>query len=65
MMIGGVTATGITDMPVYVDSQVLKQSEVVMGGGNRSSKVILDPSELTKLPNVQIVDGLAQPKLEH
>jgi prolyl-tRNA editing enzyme YbaK/EbsC (Cys-tRNA(Pro) deacylase) len=64
MMIGGVTATGITDIPIYVDRQVLKQSEIVMGGGNRSSKVILDPSELTKLPNVQIVDDLAQPKLE-
>ncbi len=62
MMIGGVTAIGITDLPVYVDSRVMQQSEVVMGGGNRSSKVVLHPKELTKLPNVQIVEDLSQPK---
>jgi len=60
MMIGGVTAIGITDLPVYVDSHVLEQTEVIMGGGNRSTKVILPPHELTKLPNVQVVEGLAQ-----
>jgi prolyl-tRNA editing enzyme YbaK/EbsC (Cys-tRNA(Pro) deacylase) len=62
MMIGGVTAVGITDLPIYVDSRVIKQPEVVMGGGNRSTKILLDPHELTKLPNVQIVEELAQPK---
>lgn len=65
MMIGGVTAIGITDLPIYVDSRVLTQPEVVMGGGNRSSKVLLNPSELTKLPNAEIVECLAQPKPEH
>lgn len=60
MMIGGVTAVGISDLPIYVDSRVMQQPEVVMGGGNRSTKLVLDPQELTKLPNVQIVDGLAQ-----
>jgi prolyl-tRNA editing enzyme YbaK/EbsC (Cys-tRNA(Pro) deacylase) len=60
MMIGGVTAIGITDLPVYVDGHVFEQTEVIMGGGNRSTKVILPPHELTKLPNVQIVEGLAQ-----
>jgi prolyl-tRNA editing enzyme YbaK/EbsC (Cys-tRNA(Pro) deacylase) len=63
MEIGGVTAFGLpTDMPVYVDAAVLGQAEVVMGGGNRSSKVLLDPGELRKLPNVQIIEGLAKPK---
>jgi prolyl-tRNA editing enzyme YbaK/EbsC (Cys-tRNA(Pro) deacylase) len=62
MMIGGVTAIGITDLPIYVDSRILQQAEIVMGGGNRSTKVILPPHELTKLPNVQIVDNLAQLK---
>jgi prolyl-tRNA editing enzyme YbaK/EbsC (Cys-tRNA(Pro) deacylase) len=59
MMIGGVTAFGIEDLPVYVDSAVLAQPQVVMGGGNRSSKLLLDPRELTKLPTVEIVTGLA------
>jgi prolyl-tRNA editing enzyme YbaK/EbsC (Cys-tRNA(Pro) deacylase) len=59
MMIGGVTAIGITDWPIYVDSAVMEQDQVVMGGGNRSSKILLNPNELTKLKNVQIVEGLS------
>jgi prolyl-tRNA editing enzyme YbaK/EbsC (Cys-tRNA(Pro) deacylase) len=62
MMIGGVTAFGIDDLPIYVDSAVMGQARVVMGGGNRSSKLLLSPSELTKLPNVVVVEGLAKPK---
>jgi prolyl-tRNA editing enzyme YbaK/EbsC (Cys-tRNA(Pro) deacylase) len=62
MMIGGVTAVGIADLPIYVDSHVLQQPKVVMGGGNRSTKLILNPQELTKLPNAQVVENLAQPK---
>jgi hypothetical protein len=30
-----------------------------MGGGNRSSKLVLDPRELLKLPGVEVVEGLA------
>jgi prolyl-tRNA editing enzyme YbaK/EbsC (Cys-tRNA(Pro) deacylase) len=62
MMIGGVTAFGIGDLPIYVDSAVMEQTRVVMGGGNRSSKLLLDPNELIKLPNVVVVEGLARPK---
>src|ERR1035437_9658977 len=61
MMIGGVTAFGIDDLPVYIDSAVMEQAQVVMGGGNRSSKLLLNPNELTKLPNVVIIEGLAKP----
>ena len=62
MMIGGVTAFGISDLPIYVDSAVMEQVQVVMGGGNRASKLLLNPNELTKLPNVVVVEGLANPK---
>jgi prolyl-tRNA editing enzyme YbaK/EbsC (Cys-tRNA(Pro) deacylase) len=62
MMIGGVTAFGIDDLPVYVDSAVVEQPQVVMGGGNRSSKLRLDPRELAKLPRVEVVEGLALPR---
>jgi prolyl-tRNA editing enzyme YbaK/EbsC (Cys-tRNA(Pro) deacylase) len=62
MMIGGVTPFGLpADIPIYVDAAVMKQPEVVMGGGNRSSKVVLKPAELTKLPNVTVVEHLAKP----
>jgi prolyl-tRNA editing enzyme YbaK/EbsC (Cys-tRNA(Pro) deacylase) len=60
MMIGGVTAVGIKELPIYVDSAVLEKPEVVMGGGNRSSKIQLNPAELKKLPNVQVITDLAK-----
>lgn len=62
MLIGGVTPMGAGDAPIYVDSAVMRQSEVIMGGGNRSSKLRLDPRELLKLPNVTVIEGLATPR---
>jgi prolyl-tRNA editing enzyme YbaK/EbsC (Cys-tRNA(Pro) deacylase) len=62
MMIGGVTAFGIDDLPIYVDSAVMDQARVVMGGGNRSSRLLFNPNEFTKLPNVVVVEGLAKPR---
>ena len=60
MMIGGVTAPGIADLPIYVDANVLKAERIIMGGGNRSTKILIEPKELEKLPNVEIVTGLAK-----
>jgi prolyl-tRNA editing enzyme YbaK/EbsC (Cys-tRNA(Pro) deacylase) len=62
MLIGGVTPFGIDDLPIFIDAQVMAQQQVVMGGGNRSSKVLLNPTELTKLPGATIVEGLALPR---
>jgi prolyl-tRNA editing enzyme YbaK/EbsC (Cys-tRNA(Pro) deacylase) len=61
MEIGGVTAPGITDLPILVDNDVMKADKIIMGGGNRTSKIILSPDELVKLPNVKVVEGLAKP----
>ena len=60
MEIGGVTAIGIADLPIYVDKAVLSAPEIIMGGGNRMCKIIIKPQELTKLPNVLIVENLAK-----
>lgn len=62
MMIGGVTAFGIDGLPVYIDAAVMTRAQVVMGGGNRSSKLVLEPAELLKLPGATVVDGLAKPR---
>ena len=62
MMIGGVVAIGISNLPIYVDSAVMQQEKVIMGGGNRSTKVLLDPKELLKLKNVEVIEGLALSK---
>jgi prolyl-tRNA editing enzyme YbaK/EbsC (Cys-tRNA(Pro) deacylase) len=61
MEYGGVTIFGLPDdIPVYVDSRVLECQEVIMGGGNRSSKVLVNPDELHKLKTVRIIEGLAK-----
>ncbi|MBT2551644.1 YbaK/EbsC family protein [Arthrobacter sp. ISL-5] len=62
MLVGGVTAAGIEGLPIYMDRAVLDAPRVVMGGGNRSSKIVLAPAELLKLPGVEVVDGLATPR---
>ncbi|MGD9932911.1 MAG: YbaK/EbsC family protein [Dehalococcoidia bacterium] len=60
MLIGGVTIFGLpADMPIWVDSRVLGRERVIVGGGNRSSKVIVRPDELRKLPDLEFVEDLA------
>jgi prolyl-tRNA editing enzyme YbaK/EbsC (Cys-tRNA(Pro) deacylase) len=62
MQIGGVTPFGLPNIPIYIDTAIMGNKEVVLGGGNRSTKVLLDPGELQKLPGAQIVEGLASPR---
>ena len=60
--IGGVTVFGLpTDLRVLVDSVVMARPRIVLGGGSRSWKVIAPPSILLTLPNVTVIDGLANP----
>lgn len=62
MAIGGVTPFGLPpDLPIWVDSAVLAQPRVVLGGGSRSWKVIAPPAILLALPSVEVVEGLAAP----
>jgi prolyl-tRNA editing enzyme YbaK/EbsC (Cys-tRNA(Pro) deacylase) len=57
MMVGGVTIAGLpADLPVLVDTRVMEQPTIIIGGGNRSSKIRLNPRALEKLPNVRVVD---------
>lgn len=58
MQIGGVTPFGLPAIPIFIDSMVMEQKEVIMGGGNRSTKVFLDPTELKKLPGAVVIEGL-------
>ena len=60
MLIGGVTAFGLPDgLATYIDTRILDLDYVILGGGNRSSKLKLHPAELRKLPNAEFIDGLA------
>ena len=60
MEIGGVTPFGLPDdLPILVDARVVETEWIILGGGNRSSKLRLAPSALTALPSVRVIDGLA------
>ena len=60
MMIGGVTPFGLpSELPIYADAKLSGLEYVIIGGGSRSSKIKLAPSELGKLPNLEFVDGLS------
>ena len=60
MEIGGVTPFGLADdLPILVDARVIQPPWVVLGGGNRSSKLRIAPQALLWLPSARIVEGLA------
>ncbi len=61
MEIGGVTPFGLPTelLPVRVDAQVLTRPRVVIGGGDRSVKLLLDPVCFEALPMFEVVDGLS------
>ena len=57
MLIGGVTIPGLpADIPIYIDQKVMERPKIIVGGGNRSSKIRLAPAELLKLPNANVAD---------
>ena len=60
MQIGGVTALALpADLPIYADQRLLEMDYVILGAGSRSAKLKMPPAELSKLPNLQFVDGLS------
>ncbi len=62
MELGGVTPFGLPpDLSVLIDAQVVERRRLVLGGGNRSSKVAIDGGNLTRLPQVSVIAGLAIP----
>ncbi len=61
MEIGGVTPFGLPDdLPVLVDARVMEPGWIVLGGGNRSSKIRIAPAALRGLRTVKVIEGLAR-----
>ena len=55
--IGGVTVFAIPDsIPIYVDRRVMDAQYVIVGGGNRSTKIKLAPGELRRVPGLSVAD---------
>lgn len=62
MALGGVTPLALPpELPLWVDSRIMALDYVILGGGDRSSKIKVAPAIFGDLPNTAIVDGLARP----
>ena len=62
MELGGVTPFGLpADLPLWVDSRVMQCDKIILGGGNRSSKLLMPPAGLLTLPGAEVVVDLAFP----
>ena len=65
MMIGGVTPLALSpSIPLLVDNRVMDLDWVILGGGNRSSKIKVDPEVLLDMPATQVVQNLAFPAVD-
>ena len=61
MEIGGVTPLALpADLPIWVDEAVMQCEYIVLGGGNRSCKLKVDPQVLIQQPSVEVVESLAR-----
>jgi len=61
MNIGGVTPLTLPNtLPLWVDSKVMQRNSIVLGGGNRSSKIKVSPKIFNYTLNTEIVEGLAK-----
>ena len=62
MEIGGVTPICLPEgLPLWIDAAVMDCDYVVLGGGNRESKIKADPDILLLQAGVEVVDDLAKP----
>ena len=60
MEIGGVTPLCLpADLSIWIDAAVMDCEYVVLGGGNRNSKIKTDPRILLQQANVEVVPDLA------
>ena len=61
MEIGGVTPLALPgDLPIWIDESVMQRNYIILGGGNRTSKLKVNPQSLNLLPGVEVIIGLAQ-----
>ncbi len=62
MELGGVTALGLpAELELWVDAAVMRAEYIILGGGNRESKIKVLPTIFEHTANTEIVDGLANP----
>jgi len=60
MVLGGVTPFALpADLPIWIDSRVMGRDRIVLGGGDRKSKIVLTPAVFGRLAGAEVVEGLA------
>ena len=60
MDIGGVTPLSLPgSLKLWVDSKVMQRNVIILGGGNRSSKIKVSPKIFNYTHNTEIVEDLA------
>ena len=60
MEIGGVTPFTLPDnLPIWIDSKIMDRDYIILGGGNRSSKIKISPKIFNFTNNTEIVENLA------
>lgn len=58
MQLGGVTPFGLPDeVPLLVDAAVMARERVIVGGGSRALKILIDPEVFERIG--EVVEGLA------
>ena len=61
MQIGGVAPIELPkNLPLWVDSRVMQRKIIVLGGGNRTSKIKISAKIFKFITNTEIVVGLAK-----
>lgn len=62
MLMGGVTPFGLpSEIPVWIDADVMNEPYVIVGGGSRSLKLCVPPAAIAALEHAEIVESLAKP----
>lgn len=57
MQIGGVTPFALPPtIPLLIDEHVVRRKRVIVGGGSRRLKILVDPAVLAALPDARVED---------
>jgi prolyl-tRNA editing enzyme YbaK/EbsC (Cys-tRNA(Pro) deacylase) len=60
MEIGGVTPICLPQaLPLWIDQRVMQARYIILGGGNRESKIKISPRVFEHVPSSTVIDGLA------
>lgn len=63
MEIGGVTPIGLPNtIPIWIDAKIMALDYIILGGGNRTSKLRVSPHIFDSAEQVEVIEGLSRPQ---